>query len=72
MLDIIYSYLRTYGYDGLAGDDCGCQIDDLCPCENCCINCVPAYKVKPTQDFIDEWGESEYMMSLSNKGRIIG
>ncbi len=43
--EIITIYLRERGLDGLAGDECGCSVDDLAPCD--CINlykCVPARK----------------------------
>ena len=68
--NIIIEYLKKHDYDGLAGDDCGCEINDLMICDSPCENCIPAYKVKPSQDFIDEWGESVFMLSLSKKGRI--
>lgn len=41
--EIILSYLQANGYDGLAGDDCGCGLDDLCPCDAAIpTECVPA------------------------------
>ena len=54
--DIIEKYLKENGYDGLAGDECGCGMDDgLAPCESCNIfECVPAYRAtcdgKPSED----------------------
>jgi hypothetical protein len=39
---IIEQYLRDNGFDGLAGDECGCMLRDLMPCE--CADferCVP-------------------------------
>lgn len=68
--DIIIEYIKANDFDGLSGDDCGCDLNNLCPCDECCIECVPAYKAKPTQDFIDEWGECEFMMSLDRKDRL--
>ena len=68
--NIVVEYLKKQDYDGLAGNDCGCKLSDLMPCDEFCGNCIPAYKVKPSQDFIDEWGEAEFMMSLKKKGRI--
>ena len=41
--DIIKEYLLTKGFDGLVGDDCGCSLDDLVPCEFACGYCAPAY-----------------------------
>ena len=26
------AWLKAHGYDGLAGDACGCDVDDLYPC----------------------------------------
>lgn len=46
---IIESYLRDNGYDGLfasadvAGETCGCGIDDLFLCGQICGECQPAY-----------------------------
>ena len=33
--DMVIKYLEENGYDGLCGDECGCEIDDLMPCEQC-------------------------------------
>ena len=38
--EIVKKYLKENGYDGLVGNECGCDIDDLFPCglegcENC-------------------------------------
>ena len=30
--DMVRDYLLTHGYDGLAGEECGCAVDDLMPC----------------------------------------
>lgn len=43
VLKILEEYLKANGFDGLAGDECGCEIGDLAPCENP-LNCKPAYK----------------------------
>ena len=61
---MIIKYLKENDYDGLCGDECGCELDDMFPCyEANVLDCQPGYKVKPTQDFIDEFGESDFMMS---------
>lgn len=46
VLEIITTYLKTNGYDGLANHEipCGCCIGDLCPCEEVFLECLPAYK----------------------------
>jgi len=41
-LDIVKKYLKDNGYHGLAGDECGCRIDDLRPCD-CLCDCEPGY-----------------------------
>jgi hypothetical protein len=43
---ILTEWLKEYNYDGLAGDHCGCGINDLCPCDCNLLNCQPAYKIK--------------------------
>ncbi len=70
--DILVEYLEENDFDGLVNPDnnCGCTLDDLNCCDECCFECLPAYKVKPTDEFIDENGESDWMMSLSAEGRI--
>jgi hypothetical protein len=41
--EIIVAYLRERGLDGLAGDECGCAIDELAICDHLHLdNCVPA------------------------------
>ena len=45
--EIIHQYLTANGYEGLAGDECGCSIDDLHPCcDSCFCGCKPAYRCK--------------------------
>ncbi len=39
------AYLTEHGYDGLAGDDCGCLLSDLAPCNDPMIDCVAGYRV---------------------------
>ncbi len=39
--EIVEKYLRDNGHDGLAGEECGCQIDDLFPCGEFGLDCVP-------------------------------
>ena len=41
--DIIKKYLTDNGFDGLAGDECGCGIDELFPCDYVTPECQPAY-----------------------------
>lgn len=44
--NIIYKYLKDNNYTGLCGDDCGCELEDLFPCDNDYSNCEPGYKIK--------------------------
>lgn len=32
---IIIEFLTAHGYEGLAGNECGCGLDDLAPCGPC-------------------------------------
>lgn len=43
--EIVAEYLAANGYGGLHYDECGCFLDDLMPCGECCEQCEPAYKV---------------------------
>lgn len=43
---IVEKYLRENGFDGLAGEDCGCGLDDLFACSEYYYDCVAARKVK--------------------------
>ena len=40
--DILRNWLKGNGYAGLAGNDCGCGLDDLAPCGCDPLGCVPA------------------------------
>ena len=43
--EIITKHLEENGFDGLCGDDCGCLMDDLFPCEYPDFDfCEPGYK----------------------------
>ena len=41
---IIASYLLIGRFDGLAGDECGCALGDLFPCDSCPDQCEPGYR----------------------------
>ena len=42
--EIIKKYLKENGFDGLAGDSCGCFISDLMPCDNPSPDCSAGHK----------------------------
>ena len=45
--DIIIKFLEENEYDGLLcpEGECGCDNDDLFPCGESALDCIPAYKV---------------------------
>jgi hypothetical protein len=62
--EIIIKYLKENGFDGLAGDNCGCGIDELCPCDGNPMECSPAIKTRQDceecKEKCDASGESEF------------
>ena len=34
IIDLITTYAKEYGYTGLVGNECGCDIDEICPFES--------------------------------------
>lgn len=40
----ITEWLKEIGAEGLCGEDCGCGLDDLMPCDGNCVYCEPAMK----------------------------
>ena len=45
-IDIIKTFLKLNGYDGLFNEDfeCGCELDDLVPCGEVFLNCEAGHK----------------------------
>lgn len=41
--EIVKKYLEENGYDGLGGDMCSCEKDDLMPCDNPQPTCFAGY-----------------------------
>lgn len=59
---IVKAWLITRGFDGLVDTqgDCGCDYDDLMPCEGPQDRCVPGYRVVCPSDCGDhDWHISE-------------
>lgn len=49
--EIVVAHLKAGGFDGLAGEDCGCGLDDLMCCEEYRIaDCKPARKIVCKED----------------------
>lgn len=44
--EIVITWLKENGFDGLAGEYCGCGVDDLMPCNEDGSSCAPARKVQ--------------------------
>ena len=42
---IVEKWLRANNYDGLVTENCGCEVDDLMPCDNYRPDCTAGYKV---------------------------
>ena len=65
-LSLLIKALQSVGADGLCNGDgqCGCDLDDLAPCE--CLNlehCQAAKFIKPKSgdaDYWDEWPDGYY------------
>jgi len=59
--EIIAKHLTDNGFDGLAGDECGCALSvdgkDLFPCDSCPDECQPGYKWECGQcpGVVEEW-----------------
>jgi len=67
--EIIKEYLTTNGYDGLCCEDCGCGIDDLAPCGDMRLDCVPAYKDNSCPDkAICEYAREDCCCYRAEKG----
>jgi len=66
---IVALYLREHGYDGLAGDNCGCSVDGLFPCENVPGYCLAAYRRRATlADEDDLVREGDMIFSPTKEG----
>lgn len=45
--EIVKNYLENNGFHGLCSDECGCELNDLFPCNGDCSveGCEPAFQV---------------------------
>ena len=48
--DEVIDYLEANGYDGVAGEECGCPVDDLALCGDDPAECLPAHKRECSPD----------------------
>lgn len=55
--EIVIEYLKKNGYSGLCGDYCGCEIDDLAPCDNNMCDCVCGYKIIITEENKEKYSD---------------
>lgn len=56
--EIVKKHLTDNGYDGLYHDsDCGCHVDNLAPCDVCCLECRPGVNdpEKCKSENVDFW-----------------
>lgn len=61
--EIIKKYLTENNFNGLVHrGECGCEIDDISPCDEYCLMCEPAYKwyCKKCSNRGDCWISDEY------------
>lgn len=65
--EILKEWLLSHGYEGLCGDQCGCDIDDLILCDGTTIeNCIPGHKV-PCDPNDCELGRCDWHMKPGKK-----
>jgi len=60
--EIVKKYLIDGGYNGLfnADTECGCLLDDLCPCDGEIVDCEPGHRL-PGND------EYDFLVGLKEK-----
>lgn len=61
VIEILKGWLGAHGFSGLVREDfeCGCEAEDLIPCEGDPSNCKPGYKVACTPDCDHDPGYEE-------------
>ena len=57
VIDIVADWLKENGYDGLVNVylECGCELDDLIPCEMDFGDCRAGYKVFCPEGYEYDW-----------------
>jgi hypothetical protein len=65
--DIVREYLVANGYDGLAGDECGCDLDDLMTCgESGALDCAAGFKHDNCKLAYEEWGMGKCICTVKD------
>ena len=61
VMDILKQGLKDNGYDGLVADhgECGCKLDNLAPCGESPMCCLPGYVGPPMPD-ANDYDEIEF------------
>jgi len=54
VFEIVADWLKEHGCDGLAGDECGCTLDEIMPCEVPNHDCVAGIKAPIPAEYKDE------------------
>lgn len=74
VITIVRSYLREHGFTGLVNSDgCGCEIDDLVPCNSDFSQCRPGYKhMDPREEHSGSWAifDNPQMPNLDDWDRV--
>ena len=64
--DIVISWLKLFGYDGLFDPgNCACSTDDIAPCGELSLYCQPGYK-QPCNGTCDS-GNCDFHISSEKK-----
>ena len=66
---IVKEYLKENGYDGLAGDECGCGIENLFPCDCVTETCVAAHRRELSRDKYTPTNSKFYMVPGRKRGK---
>ncbi len=67
--EIVIKYLRENGFDGLCGDECGCGIEDLAPCQEGWSECVPAHaRILGPDEHLNDCGPGDTYYSPEKSG----
>ena len=58
--DIVKTWLKENGFDGLCNEDCGCSLDDFAPCGGPYGDCKPALmRVLGPDEYLSDYGPGD-------------